>query len=266
MSDESGGRWSLKGRRALVTGGTKGIGAAIAVELMDLGASVTIVARDADAVAAQVAAWRKTGADAHGFAADMTTPEGRNAAIQGAVDAMGGLDILINNVGVSVRKRTLDLTAEEYERVFSTSLTSAWELCRLAHPYLKAAPAPGGSIVNISSVAGSVAIGSGSPYGMAKAALDQLTRYLAVEWAEDNIRVNAVDPAYTRTPLAEPVLKRPEFEAAVRARTPLDRVAEPEDVAAPAAFLCLPAARHITGQIVMVDGGWLAKGLDFSLF
>jgi Tropinone reductase 1 len=133
-------------------------------------------------------------------------------------------------------------------------------MCRLAHPLLKEAEG-GARIVNIGSVAGSVWVGSGAPYAMTKAALDQLTRYLAVEWAPDNIRVNAVAPWYTRTPLANAVLDRPEFAERVLARTPLGRIADPDDISGIVAFLCLPCARHITGQIVAVDGGFLALGL-----
>ncbi len=142
--------------------------------------------------------------------------------------------------------------------MFETNLTSAWELTRLLHPRLSAAG--GASVVNIGSVAGARSVGSGAVYAMTKAALAHLTRYLACEWATDRIRVNMVAPWYTRTPLAAPVLDQPDVLAGIEQRTPLGRVAEPEEIAAVVAFLCLPAASYVTGQEIAVDGGFSAFG------
>jgi tropinone reductase I len=255
-------RWRLDGRRALVTGGTKGIGEAIAAELLALGAGVAIVARNADEVAAKVAEWTGRGYTAFGAAADMTTPEGRAEAVAFAVSALGGLDILINNVGTNIRKPTTDYTPDEYAKVMETNVTSVFEMCRLAYPHLREAASGGGdaAIITVGSVAGSVYVGSGSVYGVTKAATDQLTRYLAVEWAVDGVRVNAVNPWYTDTPLARPVVSDPERAGRIIARTPNGRIADPTDISGLAAFLCLPAARHVTGQCVAVDGGFLANG------
>lgn len=253
-------RWRLEGRRALVTGATKGIGAAVTQELLSLGATVTLVARSEVDVTSQVNTFRVEGLPAHGVVADVATAEGRATAVEAAVRAMGGLDILVNNVGTNNRKPSMEYTPEETAFLFQTNLLSAWEMCRACHSHFIAA---GGdvSVVNIGSVAGSIAVGSGAPYAMTKAALDQLTRYLAVEWAPERIRVNSVNPWYTKTPLASPVLANEEFSARVLSRTPLNRIAEPEDMAGLIAFLCLPAARHITGQTIAVDGGFLAGGL-----
>ena len=178
------------------------------------------------------------------------------------VEAVGDgrpLDILVNNVGTNIRKPSLAFTEDEYRTVLDTNLTSAWELTRLLQPALKASARA--SIVNIGSVAGLRAVGSGAVYAMSKAALAHLTRYLACEWARDGIRVNMVAPWYTQTPLAGPVLGQPDVLAAIVDKTPMGRVAQPEEIAAVVAFLCLPAASYVTGQEIAVDGGFSVFGV-----
>ena len=251
-------RWSLTGQLAVVTGASKGIGAAVAEELLRLGATVVAVARTAPELEAQVAAWRDQQLDALAFAADVSTGAGRQALLAFVERQGGQLHILVNNVGTNIRKPTTDYSAEEYQFLMATNLESAFGLCQGAYPLLRAAG--GGSIVNVSSVAGLTHVRSGAIYGMSKAALVQLTRNLAAEWAPDHIRVNAVAPWYIRTPLAEAVLQRPDYLQAVLDRTPMRRVGEPEEVGAAVAFLCLPAASYITGQCLSVDGGMTING------
>jgi Tropinone reductase 1 len=159
-------RWNLEGRRALVTGGTKGIGWATAEELLTLGASVMIAARGEQEIAERLGT-DQTG-KLYGVAADVSTPDGRAVLMDHAASEMGGLDFLINNAGTNIRKSSLDYSPQEFAFLFDTNLVSAWELARLAHPLLKASAAVSGDagIVNIGSVAGSVAVGSGAPYAM----------------------------------------------------------------------------------------------------
>ncbi len=250
-------RWTLTGKKALITGATKGIGKAIAQEFLTLGAEVTIVARNETTLVQVLESWQKQGWNAHGIAADVATAQGRQAVLQQTKLAMNGLDILVNNVGTNIRKSAIEYTAAEYTQIFQTNLDSVFELCQLTYPLLKATA---GSIVNIGSVAGLTAIRTGAPYGMTKAALVQLTRSLAVEWGRDRIRVNTVAPWFVQTPLTESLLANPDFLAEVEAATPLRRVGTPEEIAGVVAFLCMPAAAYLTGQCISVDGGFTAFG------
>ncbi|MCA8833205.1 SDR family oxidoreductase [Hymenobacter pini] len=251
-------RWSLRGQTAVVTGASKGIGAAAAAELLQFGASVLAVARTAAELEQQVAEWQQQGLDAYALAADVSTTEGRVQVLDTARQRWPQLHILVNNVGTNIRKPTVSYALPEYQQLLATNLESAWELSRGLQPLLAASGA--GSIVNISSVAGLTHVRTGSIYGMTKAALVQLTRNLAVEWAGQNIRVNCVAPWYIRTPLAAGVLQNEAYLQEVLSRTPAGRIGEPEEVAAAVAFLCLPAAAYITGQTLAVDGGFTVNG------
>lgn len=248
--------WRLEGRRALVTGGSRGIGRAIARMLAELGAEVVLCGRDGRA-ARETA--ESLGPSVTGLAADVATPGGRERLVA-AVRAGGGLDILVNNAGTNVRKAANAYHEDEIRHVLATNLDSAFGLARALHPDLREAR---GAVVNVSSVAGQVHVASGAPYGMSKAAMEQMTRNLACEWAADGIRVNAVAPWYIATPLAEQVLADPDYREAVLARTPMGRIGRPEEVAAAVAFLCLPAAGYVTGQCLAVDGGFTVNGFAF---
>ena len=251
-------RWRLEGKKALVTGGTKGIGKAIAKELLGLGATVLVVARNEEELQSVVSTWKDQNLTAEGMIADMSKSVDREKVIAEIADNWGVLDILVNNVGTNIRKKAVEYSEKEYDQLLDTNLKSAFRMSQLAYPLLK--KSGNGRVINISSVSGLKHLRTGVLYAMSKAAMIQFTKNLAEEWAPDNILVNCLAPWYIKTPLAEAVLQNPEYLKDVLDRTPLGRVGEPEEVAATAAFLCMPASSYITGQCLAVDGGFSIYG------
>lgn len=251
--------WTLAQKKILVTGGTKGIGSAIVHAFVQLGAAVWFVARNPQDVTALENNFRLDGKPVWGTTADLASGPARTELIQAIEKKWGKLDVLVNNVGTNVRKTFTAYTQDEYRQLFETNLFSVTEMCRLAFPLLQKGDHP--SVINMASVAGSVDVQSGAPYGMTKAAMIQLTRHLAAEWAPHGIRVNAVSPWYIETPLTEPVRNNAARMQKILERTPMGRIGQPQEVAAVAAFLAMDVASYVTGQNIAVDGGFLASGL-----
>ena len=253
-------RWRLDGQLALVTGGSAGIGRAIVRELLGFGARVLVAARDGNGLDALRAEMEEEFPDGEirTFAADVSDAEQRRELLDWVEDIGDGLNILVNNAGGNLTKPATEYTEAEWRDIFETNLFSAFELSRYAYPMLVRHAAS--SIVNVGSVSGVTHVRSGAPYGMSKAAMHQMTRNLACEWAEDGIRVNCVAPWYIRTRRTSGKLADPDYLDEVLLRTPMGRVGEPEEVAAAVAFLCLPAAAYITGECIAVDGGFLRYG------
>ncbi|KAL3850641.1 hypothetical protein ACJIZ3_012523 [Penstemon smallii] len=252
-------RWSLHGTTALVTGGTRGIGHAIVEELAGLGAIVHTCARNKDELEKCLRGWKEEGLGVTGSVCDMSSTAERVKLMDFVSSIYNGkLNILINNVGTNIRKPMVDFTAEEVSMLVGTNFESAFHMCQLAYPLLKASNA--GSVVFTSSVSGLVSLKHMSVQGATKGAINQLTRNLACEWAKDNIRINAVAPWYIKTSMVEQVLSKKEYLEEVYARTPLQRLGDPTEVSSAVAFLCLPASSFITGQIICVDGGMSING------
>ena len=226
--------FDLKGKTAVVTGGAKGIGAATARILQQSGAAVEVLDLE-------------TGCD-------VTKEE----AVRKAFDRIGAIDILVNNAGRAVRRTAVEVKKEEWDAVIELNLSALFLCSRLAHPYMKRRG--GGAIVNLASIMGlSGGIYPNASYQASKGGVVNLTRALALEWAADNIRVNAVAPTYVRTDLTTPIFSNPEVLKTVMGHTPLGRLPEPEDIAAAIVFLASDAARCITGITLPVDSGFLAR-------
>jgi 3-oxoacyl-[acyl-carrier protein] reductase len=258
VNSSSGATDGLQGSVAIVTGSSSGIGRAVAGELASRGVKVVVNSRDsrnAERVAAEI---NDAGGTAIGIGADVGLPAAGQQLVEAALNAFGRLDTLVNNAGISLVKHAEDITAPEWAEVLATNLTGPLFCAQAA---ARAMNQRGGTIVNVSSVAGSIAIPGRAAYVTAKHGLEGLTKALAVDWAARNIRVIAVSPAYVATPFVEHTMAAGGFTTSdIERRTPLGRLASAEEVATVVSFLVSPAASYITGSTIAVDGGWMAYG------
>ena len=230
--------FDVKNKVAVVTGGASGIGAATARLFQECGARVAVL-------------------DIHD-GVDVTDEEAVRKEFLGIESRLGGIDFLVNNAGRAARKPALELSREEWQDVVDLNLTAVFLCSRTAMPYMK--KRGGGAIVNLASIMGfSGGIFPNASYQATKGGVVNLTRALALEWAADNIRVNAVAPTFVRTGLTVPIFANPDLEKRVMQHTPLGRLPEPEEIAAAIVYLCTPAARCITGITLPVDSGFLAR-------
>src|SRR6185295_2905467 len=226
--------FDLTGKTAVVTGGAKGIGAAT-VRLLE-----------------------KAGAKVHVLDIESGCDVTDETQVKQAFEKIGGIDILVNNAGRAARKPAVELSAKDWDDVIALNLTAVFRCSTNVFPYMK--KRGGGSIVNLASIMGlSGGIYPNASYQASKGAVVNLTRALALEWAADNIRVNAVAPTFVRTDLTAPIFSDPDVLKAVMRHTPLNRLPEPEEIAAAIVYLCSPAAHCITGITLPVDSGYLAR-------
>lgn len=247
--------FSLAGRTALVTGGYRGLGLAFARGLAEAGADVVIGARDltsSEQVASDLA--EATGRTVTAVALDVTERESCQAAIDAALAATGRLDIVINNAGTCFHRPALEVPDDEWDAVFSTNVDGLWKLSQQAARHFVAAG--GGTIVNVGSISAQIV---NRPqwqpaYNASKAAVHQLTKSLAAEWAPFNIRVNAVAPGYVKTEMAP--VDDPRFREHWIGDTPMLRYAQPEEIAPTVVYLASDASSFMTGSVVVIDGGY----------
>lgn len=248
--------FDLKGRTALITGSSRGLGRAMAEGLALAGARVLINGTDPSRVTEAVAEFRKAGHEAEAAPFNVTAEDEVKAAFDG-FDAAGiAVDILVNNAGIQYRKPMVELETVDWQRVIDTNLTSAFVIGREAAKRM--IPRGYGKIVNIGSLTSELARATVAPYTVAKGGIKMLTRAMAAEWAQHGIQANAIGPGYMLTDMNQALIDNPEFDAWVKGRTPSKRWGKPEELIGTAVFLSSSASDYVNGQIIYVDGGMLA--------
>ncbi|MFN3331141.1 MAG: SDR family NAD(P)-dependent oxidoreductase [Caldilinea sp.] len=249
-------RFTLTGKRALVTGGSKGIGAEAAIVLAQAGADVAIAGRDREGLQATAAQIEVAGRRCVMIEADMRTTDGPLHAAQTALDAFGVVDILVNNAGIARIAPILDSSLADWEETIAVNLRAPYLLAQALAP--KMIEQKRGKIINVSSQAGVVAIEGHASYAASKGGLNMLTKVMALEWGLHNIQVNAVAPTVILTPMGTQVWGDPEKAAPMLAKIPLRRFGQPVEVADLILFLASSASDLITGETILIDGGYTA--------
>ena len=248
-----GNKFSLAGRVALVTGASRGIGRAIAVALGAAGAAVACAARSHDQVDAAAAEITAAGGRARALRLDVTRSEQIAAGVEEIEGALGPIDVLVNNAGITMEKKTTAVTDEDWDAVLATNLTSMFRCARAVAPGMMRLER--GKIINIGSMYGIIGVPRYAAYCASKAAVDGLTRSLAAEWARHGIQVNCLAPGYMNTDISRAALADEKTRALFLSKIPARRIGEPEEVGALAVYLASPASDFMTGQTVYLDGG-----------
>ena len=253
------GSFDLSGRSALVTGAARGLGRAIALALADAGADVALGLRDKAADGGLVKEIEAKGCKALPLQMDVTDLKQSRAAIDAAIAAFGKLDILVNNAGGGVDERPVEDYAEDvFDFVLDINVRSTFFLTQYAGKHMLGRG--GGAIVNMGSQAGAIALPGEAVYCLSKAAVAHMTKCFAVEWGKNNVRVNCVAPTFIETDGTAEMLARPAFKADVLERiAALHRIGQPREVADAVVFLASDAASLITGQTLLIDGGWTSR-------
>lgn len=252
-------QFDLTGRVAVVTGGTRGIGLAIADGLAAAGATVIPTSRTISDVEAARTRVESHGVESLAIPTDVTEDSDIEALFERTADTFGGIDIVVNNAGVNPSAalgRPEDVDSEGYDVTLDINLRGAFRCTQEAAPYLN--ESEGGSLINIASVGGIVGLPRQHPYVASKHGLVGMTKSIALDWAPD-VRANVIAPGYVATDLTTELRESDKLRQSIIDRTPLDRFADPEELAGPAVFLASDAASYVTGSCLTVDGGWTSK-------
>lgn len=247
-------RWSLAGQRALVTGGSKGIGAATAAVLAEAGADVAVLGRDRAGLERTAREVRARGRACGVFLADLRDAAEARRASLAVLDDFGVVDILVNNAGIARVDSLLEMRLSDWEETLAVNLTAAFVVTQVLVP--KMIEQGHGKVINVSSQAGVVAIDGHGAYAASKGGLNMLTKVMAAEWGPHNIQCNAVAPTVIATPMGEKVWGDPAKSKPMLEKIPLHRFGQPVEVADLILFLASPAADLITGETIMIDGGY----------
>jgi 2-deoxy-D-gluconate 3-dehydrogenase len=243
----------LDGRVALVTGASRGIGRAVALALGAAGAAVACCARSEGQVEATAQTIEKSGGVARAFPLDVTRRDEIDAIVRAAREQLGPIDVLVNNAGITIEKRSVDVTDEEWDRVLATNLTSMFRLARAVAPSM--IERGRGKIINIGSMYGVIGVPRYAAYCASKGAVDALTRSLAAEWARHGIQVNCLAPGYVNTDIPREAMADERTRALLLSRVPARRIGEPEEVGPLAVYLASAGSDFMTGQTLYLDGG-----------
>jgi NAD(P)-dependent dehydrogenase (short-subunit alcohol dehydrogenase family) len=248
----------LEGRVAAITCSASGLGRAFGLAFARVGAEVILLDLNGDAAEELASTIRASGGRAHAMALDVTDDAAVDKAFAEIGRRTGRVDVLVNSAGIAIREPTMEATREHWDKVMAVNVTGSF-LCARAAAQLML-PRSSGSIVNLSSIMGlSGGLYPNASYQTSKGAIVNMTRALAMEWARHGIRVNAVAPTWTRTEFTRTLLARPEVLEVILAATPMGRVADPEEIVGAVLFLASPAASMVTGHVLAVDGGFLAR-------
>jgi 2-dehydro-3-deoxy-D-gluconate 5-dehydrogenase len=249
--------FDLYGTVALVTGAGRGLGRGIAIALAEAGADVVAVSRSADQLEETMTLLRRHGGSPQAVPWDLGDPYGLEGLVEKVQEQKGRVDVLLHAAGVQVRKPALEVTVDDWESVQAIHLRAAFFLSRaVARSMIERHD--GGKIILVASLTSQIGVPNVAPYAAGKSGILGLVRTLAVEWAPHSIQVNAVGPGYFRTTITEEIFADPERRSKLLARIPAGRPGEPEDLAGATVFLASPASDYMTGQVINVDGGWLA--------